>query len=613
LCGIAGIVGPFAEREAALRRMSACLAHRGPDGDGLHLDEHAGLAHRRLAVLDLTPAGAQPMRGARAVLTFNGEIYNHADLRAELERKGHVFRSRSDTEVVVRLWEEEGDGCFTRLRGMFALALWDPASRRLVLARDHFGQKPLFWARAGEALVFASEIKAIQPLVRSDIDPRGVDAFLSLGVVPSPLTCLASIHRLPPATLLSFTPGGEPATRPYFAPATGTRAISPEQAIEEVDAGLRSAVREQLRADVPVGLFLSGGIDSTLVLAAASEVAPITAFSVGFREPAYDELPHARAAARAFGARHETLVISADDARDPARLLDSYDEPFADVAALPLMALARAARPQVKVVLTGDGGDESFGGYPHHVAGAWMLRLGGGAAAGAALARAALGVTPRPVRRRSRLWTVRRVLEVMAAPGWRRGVAGLRANLAPEDRAALLEPAFAARAGDGYGVLEPERLVGPAGDPVLADRFLYKTDVATMAAGLESRSPFLDVRLAELGASLPIGHHVRRGQGKQLLRRLLARRPGIGPELTGRRKTGLGMPIEEWLRGPLAPLLREALLDGDARVRAYVRPRELRRRVAEHVAGAADHRRALWPLLILELWLRRVPGLSSTA
>jgi asparagine synthase (glutamine-hydrolysing) len=213
-------------------------------------------------------------------------------------------------------------------------------------------------------------------------------------------------------------------------------------------------------------------------------------------------------------------------------------------------------------------------GYPHHVAGAWMLRLGAGAAAATSFARAALGVTPRPVRRRSRLGTVRRVLEVLAAPGWRRGVAGLRANLSPDDRRELLDPAFAARAGDGgYGALEPERLVTPAGDPVLADRFLYKSDVATMASGLETRSPFLDLRLAELAASLPLGHHVRGRHGKQLLRRLLARRPGIGPELTGRRKTGLSMPIGEWLRGPLSSLLHDALLAGDAGVRAYVQPR----------------------------------------
>jgi asparagine synthase (glutamine-hydrolysing) len=601
VCGIAGAAFGLVGREEIVRRMTAALAHRGPDGEGFFSDEHVALGHRRLAILDLTPAGAQPMQGARAWITYNGELYNHAELRASLEARGHRFRSRSDTEVVLRLWEEEGDGCLARLRGMFALAIWDPAARRLLLARDHFGQKPLFWARRGEALLFASEIKALAPHVSREIDPRGVDAFLSLGVVPAPLTCLAGIHRLPPAAALVFEPGGAPRVHRYWEPAAPTprgRGLTDDEAAEEVEVQLARAVREQLVADVPVGVLLSGGIDSSLILAAAGR--PLTAFSIGFREPELDELPHARRVAAALGAEHVTAVITADDARDPARLVALFDEPFADVAALPVVALARLARPRVKVVLTGDGGDEAFGGYPHHLAAAWLARLppAGG------LARAALRVTPRPVAFRSRLGTLRRVLEALAY-----GAPALRANLSPDERVRLLDPALGAEGS--YDLLEPTRPVHPAGDPVLADRFLYKTDVALMSAGVEGRSPFLDLPLVELAASLPASRHLGALRGKRILRDLAARR--LGPDVASRRKTGLSMPVGAWLRGPLAPLLAETLLAPGARVRDYVRPREVARLVAEHLAGRADHRRALWPLLLLELWLRTRADLYSPA
>jgi len=598
VCGIAGIVGAYPDRDQAVRQMIARLAHRGPDDEGLFADEHAALGHRRLSILDLTAAGHQPMKGERAWISLNGEIYNFAELRAELEARGHRFRSRSDTEVVIRLWEEEGDACLARLRGMFALAIWDPPARRLLLARDHFGQKPLYWAQAGGALLFASEMKALAPLVPAAVDPAGIDAFLSLGVVPSPSTCTAAIRRLPPATLLELRPGEAPRLRRWWQPAR--RAIQGD-VFEEVDAHLRRAVKEQLVADVPVGLFLSGGIDSSLILANAPS--GITAFSVGFVEPGYDELPHARQVASGLGAKHETLVVSADEARDPEKLLDVFDEPFADPAALAVLALSRAARGQVKVVLTGDGGDEVFGGYGYHLGALWMSRLPGHGWQ-APLARAALRLTPRSQRLRSRLHTLRHAFEILSAPTWQSGVALLRANLAPEDRAALYQPEFAARVGDGgYARLEPEHLVSAVDDPVLADRFLYKNDHATMSAGLEGRCPYLDVPLAELAASLPPTVHIRGRQGKRIPRRLLAR--SLGEGVARRRKTGLSLPVGAWLRGPLAPLMRDTLLRPDARVRAIVRPAELDRRAAEHAAGAADHRRTLWPLLLLELWLRR--------
>ncbi len=607
MCGLVGIAGPLAEREATVRRMAARIAHRGPDDEGFWHDAGCALGHRRLSIIDLSPAGRQPMANEDGAvqLVWNGEIYNFAELRAELEKKGHTFRSRTDGEVIVHLYEEEGVGFVRRLRGMFAIGLWDARERRLVLARDHFGQKPLFWARVGESLIFASEAKAILacPGVDRAVDPGAVDAFLAIHFVPAPLTMWRGIRRLEAAHVLTWSPEArsEPRIEKYWSMAgVGERAsrLSETEAEDELARHLGRAVREQLVADVPVGLFLSGGIDSSLIASYASDHGPLSTFTVGFHEAAYSELPAARGVASALGLANHEVILAAKDAADPASLVDIFDEPFADVAALPVMALARRARGEVKVALTGDGGDEVLGGYEHHVLARWLF----GGKVRARIARTFTTWVPRDVRFGSRARRLRRAFETLAQVD---AVRALRSTLIAEERALLYREDFLADLGlEGpYGFLNAERTFIPAGDRVLADRFLYKTDMAAMSVGLECRSPFLDVPLAEFVAGLPVSFKVRGLEGKWLARRLLARR--LPRAVWARRKTGLTMPVEDWLRGPLAPMLHDTLLAPKARVYDYVRGEVVANLVDEHQARRENHRRILWALLLLEIWLRR--------
>ncbi len=621
MCGFAGIVGAGAETLAVVRDMTAAIRHRGPDDQGEYLDADCALGHARLSIIDLSPNGRQPMANEDGTVqvVYNGELYDFGEQRARLIAAGHTFRSRTDTEVIVHLYEEHGDAFVDHIRGMFAVAVWDVKRRRVVLARDRFGQKPLFYAQVGDTLVFGSEIKALlrHPGVPRDIDPRAVDLFLTLHFVPSPYSFYRAIRRLPPAGLLTFEPGGTPSVRRYWSlPAGEPRAISFEEAAEEVDHHVTRAVREQLVADVPVGVLLSGGIDSSLILAKAVDAAPrIDTFSIGYEEQQFSELRHAQRVAETFKSQHHAVVMRAQDVRDPERLLDLFDEPFADVAALPQVALAQTARRHVKVALTGDGGDELFGGYEHHVLGYWLdrTRIARPLRTGAAKA---LRLLPRfgPLGRRGR--SLDRALEVVAAGGWHSAAIALRSTLSPERRAALYDPAFMGTVAgeDPYPYLDAdplpnghahgvERLFRIAGDLVLADQFLHKTDIASMSVGLECRSPFLDIPLAEFVSGLPAELKVKGMRGKPLLRALLARR--IGPDISERKKMGLSMPVEEWIKHELAPLVRDTILAPGARVHAYARREEIATLYGEHLSGAANRRRILWALLLLELWLRR--------
>jgi asparagine synthase (glutamine-hydrolysing) len=620
MCGIAGIVGAGRDRREILRSMVSAIAHRGPDGEGVYDDGIAALGHRRLAIIDLSENAAQPMgnEDGSVQIVYNGEVYNFEELRAPLVQKGHRFRSRSDTEVLVHLYEEEGDRFVEALNGMFAFALWDARRRRLLIGRDRFGQKPLFYAMVGETLVFASEIKALlrHPGVPRRVSPRAIDSLLTVNFAPAPGSFYEDVFRLMPGHLLVFEPGSAPVVKAYVPPPPPRdMRISFEDATLEVDRLLTAAVKRQLVADVPIGVFASGGIDSTLVLSKLRDLGQgqISAFSLGFHEASHSELPHAQKAARILGTPMVALMFDSSALREPELLLEMFDEPFADVAALPTYALAKAARPHITVALTGDGGDEIFGGYEHHVVAYWVDRLRFGRAPRAALARALAGVVPVDIRFRGALRTLRRGLEVLGCEEYRESIRLLRANLPPRERNELYTLPFREQLAqhDPWSVLLPpggaetpvERLFGLAEDRMFSDVFLFKSDVASMAASLEARSPFLDVPLVDFVARLPIDLLVHGVKGKRILRTLVERRVDGG--LAARRKMGFTPPVDDWLRSDLAPLVQDTVLAPGARVAEYVERAVVSRLFDEHRARRANHRRVLWALLLLELWLRR--------
>jgi asparagine synthase (glutamine-hydrolysing) len=612
MCGFAGIVGPFADRAVTVARMTEAIAHRGPDDAGAFEDATCALGHRRLSIIDLSAAGRQPMTNEDGTvqLAFNGEIYNFQELRAELVARGHQFRSRTDTEVIVHLYEERGDDLVRALRGMFAFALWDTRRRRLLLARDHFGQKPLFYAERGGALLFGSEIKALLAAgVDATPDATALDLLFRIQVVPSPYTCFTGIRRLPPATVLVREADGRIEQRRYWSLAgVARRELRLEDATEEVAAICDAAVTEQLVADVPIGVFVSGGVDSTIVLtASAGDGHRPQSFTLGYDERAYSEVDAARTATAGQDTDHHVVMMRPSDAADPSRLLEIFDEPFPDVAALPLLHLSRAARAHVKVALTGDGGDELFGGYEHHAVGYWLDRAHHLDRVRAATARFLRAAVPAVGARADKL---QRVLAPMTAPNAHDAVLAMRTVVDDSLRRELFtDELLRADAGpiDRYVFGDHPGMRGlfaTSGDRFLADRLLMKTDLATMAVGLESRCPLLDLRLAELAASLPPNLAFRGVEGKQVLRRVLAR---TAPrKVWRRRKTGFSMPLDQWLRVELRDLVGDTLLAPGARVAAYLRMDVLRRMYDEHRSGATSWRRVLWTALLVELWLRRL-------
>ena len=621
MCGIAGIVGQGREQGAILRSMVTALAHRGPDGAGYFEDGEAFFGHRRLAVIDLSESANQPLgnEDGQVQIVYNGELYNFEELRAPLVAKGHKFRSRGDTEVLVHLYEEEGDSFVEKLNGMFAFAIWDARKRRLLLGRDRYGQKPLFYAMAGECLVFGSEIKAVvaHPEVPRRVSPRAIDSLLTAHFVPAPGSFYEDVHRLMPGHLLVFEPGKTrslPAPWPFVkAPPPRDMRISFEDATAEVDRLLSAAVKRQLVADVPVGVFASGGIDSTLVLAKLRDLGQrdLSAFALGFREKTHSELPHAEKASRVLGIPVVPIVFEPTALGEPEHLVEMFDEPFADVAALPTYALAKAARPRITVALTGDGGDEIFGGYEHHVVGHWIDRLRAAKGPRAKAARALASMVPVSTRFRGPLRTLRRGLEALGCEGYRESTLLLRSNLGPAEREALFTPGFRAalKGHDPWAALLPpegapvDALFGEQGERMFADLFLHKSDMASMAVGLETRSPFLDVPLTDFAARLPMDVLVRGAKGKRVLRALVEKR--VDPGLAARRKMGLSPPVDEWLRTDLAPMIQDTLLASGALVDAYVERREVARLFEAHRARRENNRRVLWGLLLLEVWLRR--------
>lgn len=611
-------MGRARDRRELVRRMTNALAHRGPDGEGFYDDELCSLGHRRLSIIDLSDRGKQPMANEDGTvqLSYNGEIYNFPELRTDLVGRGHTFRSQTDSEVIVHLYEEYGWRLVEHLNGMFAFALWDRAKATLLLARDRWGQKPLYFANLDNTLLFASEIKALRecPGLPTDIDPRAVDSFMTSLFVPSPLSFYRAIQRVEPGTVLVAEPGKDP-IKLHSARRTIVRTPRRmEEAVEETSHLLRSSVRRQLVADVPVGVFLSGGIDSSLILDAVSRAGTggVRAFTIAFPGSPNSELPHAQQLARKLGIGLVPIEVSADHFADPTAILSMFDEPFADVAAIPAAEIARLARPHITVALTGDGGDELFGGYYHHIAAPWLSRIAAlpGHTALAGLARSALSLGPGRGERRQK---IDRALAMTAAESWSRALVAMRTALDREQRKALYTADFehALATFDPYAALLPRSLAPDEGvntafdvarDQVLADLFLQKADITSMRVGMEVRSPFLDVPLADFASSLPLHLLTRRGQGKVVLRELLHR---VEPTLAARRKQGLSPPIETWLRGPLRGLVQDVLLGPGALVTSYLEAKRLQTLVGEHERGDRNHKRVLWAALQLELWLRR--------
>ena len=621
MCGIAGKVNLDGRPvdTGRLAAMARALAHRGPDDEGVYADGPVGLAHRRLSIVDLSPAGHQPMSDAdgRLWVTFNGEIYNFQELRAELQARGYRFRSRTDTEVLLYLYAEYGVECLSKLRGFFAFALWDAPRRRLFAARDRLGKKPFYYYHDGRTFTFASEAKGLlqDPEVTPRPDLTAIHHYLTYQYVPSPWSAFAGVRKLPPAHYLVLEGGALRVARYWELDYRRKLRLSEAEAAEALLEHLREAVRLRLISDVPLGAFLSGGVDSSAVVALMSQVsgAPVKTFSIGFEEAEYNELAYARLVARRFGTEHQEFIVKPEVVEVLPRLVWHYNEPFADSSAIPTYYLARMTRQSVTVALNGDAGDENFAGYERYLA----VRLAHQYdRLPAVLRRGLLGALRGVLPRRPRGWLGKghRFLDALARDPGRRYCYWI-AHFNREDKEQLYTPEFKAQVN---GVDAEDWVIklfnaSKAPDIVdaildvdvrsyLPDDLLVKVDVATMAHSLEARSPLLDHVLMEFVASLPAHFKLRRWTKKYIFKKALE---GLLPaEVLHRPKMGFGVPIDHWFRHELKAMAGDVLLSATARQRGYFNPDFVRRMIDEHAAGTRRWHPQLWNLLLLELWHR---------
>jgi asparagine synthase (glutamine-hydrolysing) len=627
MCGIAGKVSVGEPIEPQLlERMCAAVEHRGPDSRGVFVQDGIGLGVQRLRVIDLV-TGDQPIynEDGSIVVVQNGEIYNYEALRSELERRGHGFGTKTDTEVIVHLYEEHGADCVRALRGMFAFALWDGRQRRLLLARDRVGKKPLFYATKGDTLWFASEARAIlvDTAVEREVDFDAVDCFLQLQYVPHPLSAFAALRKLPPAHTLVWHQGRIRIDRYWSLSYRRGDVADEHEAHERIREALLEATSLRLRSDVPLGAFLSGGVDSSAVVAAmAKQGGRVKTFSIGFGSEGYDETAHARDIATLFDTDHHELRVEPNAIEVLPRLVWHYGEPFADHSAIPSFYLAELTRRHVTVALNGDGGDESFAGYTRYL----RRRVDH------------ISALPRPARS-----ALARVSRLLGHDGTARG---LRARferatyvslLAPHeryatwisyfderDRAELYTPEFLASLSGNRtapSVIATPYLESDADDEInrlldvdlqtyLPGDLLVKMDIASMAHSLEVRSPLLDHRLMELAAGLPGGWKLAGRTTKKVFKDAL--RPWLPDRILDRPKWGFAVPLGRWFRSELRHVPREILLDPGALDRGFFRESRVRGLIDEHQSGAYDHADKLWALIQLELWLRTYVDIRPT-
>ncbi|MEM1024554.1 MAG: asparagine synthase (glutamine-hydrolyzing) [Myxococcota bacterium] len=629
MCGITGWVAPLGARPSidTLKGMMNQLRHRGPDDEGHHLDERCALGHRRLSIIDLA-GGRQPFSAAGDTVwsVANGEIYNFRELRRTLQKAGHAFRSGSDNEVIAHGYAEWGEALVDRLEGMFAFAIWDQGHSRLLLARDRMGQKPLYFGRwSGGSFVFGSEPKAVlaHPDAERAVDPDALAAYLVFESVPAPACIHAGLHKLGPGELLSFDARrSEWQTRCYWTLGRPRVPVeSPtgfEDAVQRVRTELVRSTADRLVSDVPLGVFLSGGVDSSLVTAAMAQTVPVSGiqtFSIGFEEASYDERSHAEAVARHLGTQHHVRVVSPAEmleVLDPVAAL--MDEPLGDASIIPTYLLSAFAREEVTVALGGDGGDELFLGYPTFTAEYGLQRLG--AWADGALARS-LGPKLRQLVDRLPASTGYFSLDFKLKRFARGLGAGLRerhvrwmCSFLPEELAGLLGRPEAREFPDALVHRELPRSADPFSDLTdhyarlyLAPDVLVKVDRASMAHGLELRSPLLDRRLVELVRSLPSALLIPGGRLKRLLKEVA--RPWLPASILERRKQGFAIPIAAWLRGPLRERAGDLLSRERLARQGLLDPGRVSKLWDEHQSGGANHGKPLWTLLALQLWWDR--------
>lgn len=633
MCGITGIFDTRAHREidrGLLDRMNESQFHRGPDEGGLHLEPGVGLGHRRLSIIDLS-SGQQPLynEDSSVVVVFNGEIYNYLDLVPELQALGHIIRTRSDTEVIVHAWEAWGEACVQRFRGMFAFAIWDRNRQTLFLARDRLGVKPLYYAMLDDGmLIFGSELKALlaHPKLKREIEPTAVEEYFAYGYVPEPRTIFRGARKLPPAFTLALRRGeplGEP--REYWdVPFKPGPALTEQEAIEELTVRLREAVKIRLMSEVPLGAFLSGGVDSSGVVAmmAGLSADPVNTCSIGFGDPAFDESPYAQTVAQRYHTHHRVEQVDPEDFGLVDKLASLYDEPYADSSAMPTYRVCELARKSVTVALSGDGGDESFGGYRRY---RWHVneeRLR--SRLPLQLRKPLFGLlgqiypkadwAPRMFRAKSTLESLSR----NSVEAYFHSVSLLHDGM----RARLFSDRFRTEL-QGYAaveVLKRHAARTPSDHPLSLVQYLdlktylvgdinTKVDRASMAHSLEVREPLMDHPLVEWLSSLSPDLKLRNGEGKYLLKKALE--PYLPLEILYRSKMGFAVPLAKWFRGPLRQSIKDAVLGPVLAETGWFNAAYLRRLVEDHQSGLSDYSTPLWTLMMFESFLRNAMGSQS--
>ncbi len=624
MCGIAGFINNNDRGidRRVLEEMNRAIIHRGPDEDGFYVNENVGLAMRRLSIIDLA-SGQQPIHNADKTkwIVFNGEIYNYQQLRSEMEKSGHHFYTKSDTEAVLCLYDEYGVECLQYLRGMFAFAIWDEKEKSLFLARDRVGKKPLLYSHQSNGdLIFGSEFSALlkHPSVSRDVDHAAIDSYMSFLCIPAPQTAFKSIRKLEPGHWLKWKDGGIEMQRYWLPDFSKKIKITEHEAIEETTRILRESTKLRMISEVPLGAFLSGGVDSSAVVAlmAQESLTPVKTFSIGFEEQDFSELKYARIVAEHVGAEHHEFIVRPDALEVLPTLVEHYGEPYADSSAIPTYYVAKETRKHVTVALNGDGGDESFAGYERYMAMEIAeLYKSVPSALRKLFIEGPVNLLPSSEIKKTRVRDVQRFFSSANEPRierYFRWMSTFKPALKPElytkefahsvagqNAAHFLGDWF--KRANGSGVLDATLLTDQM--TYLPNDLLVKVDIASMANSLEARSPFLDHNLIEFAASLPEKLKMNRFRKKYLLKKVAAKL--VPPEVIYRRKMGFGVPISHWFRREMKDFVREVLLSEKAAKRGIVRPDVVKKLVDQHIAGEADHAFPIWSLLMLELWFQR--------